>query len=104
MYYFLLWYYWWFELVQVVTVTKKGQATIPKKLRKKYGIKDKVLIEEDERGIVLKPLPSPNDDFGSLKSVFKGKSARELLEAARREETAKDKELVKRARESNLRF
>jgi AbrB family looped-hinge helix DNA binding protein len=91
-------------LVEVVSVTKKGQATIPKRLRKKYGIKDKVLIEEDEKGIVLKPLPSPNDDFGSLKSVFKGKTARELLEEARREEFAKDNEMEKRAGASNLRF
>jgi len=85
-------------LVEVVSVTKKGQATIPKRLRKKYGIKDKVLVEEDERGIVLKPLPSPSDDFGSLKSVFEGKTARQLLEEARKEEVAADKERVKRAR------
>ena len=71
---------------QVVSVTKKGQATIPKKLRKKYGIKDKVLIEESEKGIILKPLPSPNEDFGSLKTIFKGKTARELIEEARTEE------------------
>ncbi len=82
------------DLVQVVSVTKKGQATIPKKLRKKYGIKNKVLIEEDEKGIILKPLPSPDEDFGSLKSALKGKSAKELLEEARKEETAKDKEWV----------
>jgi len=73
-------------LGQVVSVTKKGQATIPKKLRKKYGIKDKVLIEESEKGIILKPLPSPNEDFGSLKTIFKGKTARELIEEARTEE------------------
>lgn len=84
------------DLVQVVSVTKKGQATIPKKLRKKYGIKNKVLIEEDEKGIILKPLPSPDEDFGSLKSALKGKSAKELLEEARKEETAKDKEWVTR--------
>ena len=47
----------------VVSVTKKGQATIPKKLRQKYGIKDKaLLIEEDGKGILLKPLPSPYDE------------------------------------------
>ena len=71
---------------QVVSVTKKGQATIPKKLREKYGIKDKVLIEESEKGIIFKPLPSPNEDFGSLKTVFKGKTARELIGEARTEE------------------
>ena len=93
-----------FVLVEVVSVTKKGQATIPKRLRKKYGIKDKVLIEEDEKGIVLKPLPSPDEDFGSLKSIFKGKSSRELLEAARRMEFELDKERVKRAGATDLRL
>jgi len=57
-------------LVEIVSVTKKGQATIPKRLRDKYGIKGKALIEESEEGILLKPLPSPKDDFGSLKSIL----------------------------------
>jgi AbrB family looped-hinge helix DNA binding protein len=70
-------------LVEVVAVTKKGQVTIPKRLREKYGIKDKVLMEECEQGISLKPLPSPDNDFGSLKSVFERKCARQLLKAAR---------------------
>ena len=89
-------------MVEVVSVTKKGQATIPKKLRKKYGIKDKVLIEEDEKGIILKPLPTPNDDFGSLKIVFKGKTAQELLKEARSEEFTKDQEWIKRVGPSNI--
>lgn len=89
-------------LVEVVTVTKKGQATIPKRLRKKYGIKDKVLIEDTDKGIILKPLPSPNDDLGSLKPFFKGKTARELLEESRKDELTKEKEWATRARTSNL--
>ena len=89
-------------MVEVVSVTKKGQATIPKKLRKKYGIKDKVLIEENENGIILKPLPSPNDDFGSLKIVFKGRTAQELLKEARSEEFTKDQEWIKRVGSSNI--
>jgi antitoxin PrlF len=89
-------------MVEVVSVTKKGQATIPKKLRKKYGIKDKVIVEENEKGIILKPLPSPKDDFGSLKTVFKGKTAQELLKETRSEEFAEDQEWIKRARSSNI--
>ena len=89
-------------MVEVVSVTKKGQATIPKKLRKKYGIKDKVLIEENGQGIILKPLPSPNDDFGSLKIVFKGRTAQELLKEARSEEFTKDPEWIKRIEPSNI--
>ena len=85
-------------MVEIVSVTKKGQATIPMRLRKKYGIKNKVIFEENECGIVLKPLPSPSDEFGSLKEVFKGKTARQLLDEARKEEFAADKELIRRAR------
>lgn len=89
-------------MVQVVSVTKKGQATIPKKLRKKYGVKGKVVIEETEEGIILKPLPSPDEDFGSLKSLFKGKTAKELLEESRIEELSNDKERLKRAGALNV--
>lgn len=71
-------------LVEVIAV-RKGRLTIPKRLRDKYGIKNKVLVEEFEQGIVLKPLPSPSDERGSLKEVFKGKTARQLLDGARKD-------------------
>lgn len=93
-----------FMLVEVVTVTKKGQATIPKKMREKYGIKDKVLVIEAEEGIILKPLPAPDEDFGSLKDISEGKTSRELLEEARREESAKEKERMRRAGTAGLRL
>jgi AbrB family looped-hinge helix DNA binding protein len=89
-------------LVEVVSVTKKGQATIPKRLRAKYGIKDKAVVEETACGIVFKPLPTVDDEFGSLKSVFKGATARQLLEEARKEEVARDKEMLKHVRAANL--
>ncbi len=89
-------------MVEVVSVTKKGQATIPKRLRTKYGITNKIVFEETACGLVLKPLPSPKDDLGFLKPFAKGKTARELLEEARKEEFAQDKEWLKRAKASNL--
>lgn len=101
---FNIWYYWWTKLVEVVSVTKKGQATIPKRLRQKYGIKDKVIVEENECGIVLKPLPSPSDDLGSLKAAFKGKTAKQLLAEARKEETAKDRVREKRVGAADVRL
>lgn len=64
-------------LFEAVAVTKKGQVTLPNRLRNKYGIKDKVSVEECEHGIMLKPLPSPDTDFGSLKSVSEGKIAQQ---------------------------
>jgi len=89
-------------LIEVVSVTKKGQATIPKRLRDKYGIKDKVIVEESECGVFLKPLPPPSDERGSLKEFFKGKTARQLLDEARKEEFAEDKELERRARKIHV--
>jgi antitoxin PrlF len=89
-------------LNEVVCVTKKGQATIPKKFRTKYRIKDKVIFEETECGLVLKAAPTPDELFGSFKEFAKGKTSRQLLEEARREEFTKDSELMKRARKSNI--
>ncbi len=92
-----------FVLVEVVSVTKKGQATIPKRLREKYGIENKALVEEVESGILLKPVPSPDEDLGSLKPFFQGKSAKQLLREARKEEFREEKERVKRAGATSLR-
>ena len=89
-------------MIQVVSVTKKGQATIPKRLRKKYGIKSKVIFEENECGIVLKPLPLPSQERGSLKQYFEGKTARQLIEEARKEEFAQDKEHQRHARKLHV--
>jgi AbrB family looped-hinge helix DNA binding protein len=87
----------------VVSITKKGQATIPKKLREKYGIKNMVLIvEEPGKGILLKPLPSPEEAFGILKPYAGGKTARELLEEGRKEDYEREKRLLKTAGHPNV--
>ena len=90
------------NVVEVVSVTKKGQATIPKRLREKYGIKDKVIVEESECGVLFKPLPSISEERGSLKGLFKGKTARQLLDEARKEEFAQEKEFERRARKVHI--
>jgi AbrB family looped-hinge helix DNA binding protein len=89
-------------MVEVVSVTKKGQATIPKRLRQKYGIKDKVIFVENECGLVVKPAPTPDDLFGSFKAFAKGKTARQLLEETRKEEFAEEKEMMKHAKKANV--
>lgn len=53
----------------VVSVTKKGHATVPKKLRQKYGIRKKALVVGTDEGILLRPIPDPSDERGSLKIV-----------------------------------
>lgn len=50
----------------VIRVSKKGQATIPKELRERFGIDTpgKVLIHEAGDKIVVEPLPSVDDMQG----------------------------------------
>lgn len=51
---------------EVIRVTQKGQATIPKPLREKHGIDapGEVLVYEEEGRIVLEPVPSVDDLHG----------------------------------------
>jgi len=81
-------------LTRVVSVTKKGQATIPKDLREKFKVGDKVLVVETEEGILFKPLPSPEEEFGSLSEIFEEETAREVLDEARAQEKLREKELL----------
>ncbi len=49
-----------------VLVTRKGQVTVPIKLRKKYGIKEgmKMLVEDSGTNIILKVVPRLEDLVG----------------------------------------
>jgi len=76
-----------------VTVTSKGQATIPKEFRDKLHIDTpgRVRFVENERGeIVVRPVKRPSELRGALASEApdQEKSATELL----REERQRDKE------------
>lgn len=75
----------------VVTVTKKGQATIPKRMRERHGIGRKALAEDTEEGVLLKPLPTPLMERGSLKALFRGKSSKEIMDEVRKEEAMGEK-------------
>jgi AbrB family looped-hinge helix DNA binding protein len=50
----------------VVTVTRRGQTTIPQRIRKQYGIKegDRLIVEATENGILFKPVPNILDMIG----------------------------------------
>ncbi len=51
---------------EIIRVSKKGQATIPKELRDRFGIETpgKVHIHEEEGKIVVDPLPSVDEMRG----------------------------------------
>lgn len=82
-------------MIRIVSVTKKGQATIPKDLREKFRVGDRVLVVETEEGILFKPLPRPEEDFGSLRELFEGKTAREILEEVKRQDRVREKKLLR---------
>ncbi|MFQ6074933.1 MAG: AbrB/MazE/SpoVT family DNA-binding domain-containing protein [Candidatus Bathyarchaeia archaeon] len=81
-------------MIKIVSVTKKGQATIPKDLREKFSIRDRVLVVETEEGVLFKPLPHPEDDFGSLRELFEGRTAMEILDEARRWDRMREKKML----------
>ena len=77
-----------------VTVTRKGQATIPKEFRDKLHIDTpgRVRFIENERGeVVIRPVKRPSELRGALATVgeeAREKAATELL----REERERDKQ------------
>ena len=58
---------------EVIRVSKKGQATIPKDLRERFGIDTpgKVLIHEEGGKIVVEPLPSVEEMQGAHAGRYK---------------------------------
>jgi bifunctional DNA-binding transcriptional regulator/antitoxin component of YhaV-PrlF toxin-antitoxin module len=90
---------------RVVTVTKKGQATIPKELREKHKITRKALAVDTKEGVLLRPLPEPLMEKGSLKDLFSGMTSSQLIAEARSKEVKKEarfsKGVVKLRRERN---
>ncbi len=74
--------------MQIVSVTQKGQVTIPKKMRDKLGIKtnNKVIIKQAKDHIKILP---PEPDLVDLAGTFvpranKGKSALKAREYMQR--------------------
>lgn len=68
---------------EVVTVTSKGQATIPKRFRERLGIETpgRVRFRENARGeVVLEALPTIEEFEGVIDDE---RTARELLDDAR---------------------
>ena len=51
---------------RIVRVPQKGQATIPKGLREKFGIETpgEVFVYEEQGRIIFEPVPSPDELHG----------------------------------------
>jgi AbrB family looped-hinge helix DNA binding protein len=85
-----------------VRVSQKGQATIPKGLREKFGIETpgEVFVYEEKGRIIIEPVPSPDE----LHGIHAGEHERgEVLERVRElkhEQKRQEEERVERLRPS----
>lgn len=77
----------------IVTVTKKGQATIPKKMREKHRIGRRALVEDTSEGVLVKPIPTPSMERGSLRTLFNGRSSKEIMGEVRKQESTSEEKL-----------
>ena len=76
---------------QIVRVSQKGQATIPKMLRDKFNIETpgNVVVYESSRGIIIEPVPTLDD----LHGVFADESPDgDMLEQVRHDRAAEKRQ------------
>ncbi|MHC1629031.1 MAG: AbrB/MazE/SpoVT family DNA-binding domain-containing protein [Candidatus Nezhaarchaeales archaeon] len=73
----------------MIKVSKKGQIVIPIEIRRKYNIKDKVIIKDDEGELKIIPLIPLEELFGVDGDIMK-EVAKEVVEE-RLEEVKREK-------------
>ena len=83
----------------MVTVSSKGQVTIPSKLRKRLRIVkgERFLVIQEKNAIRLVPVPKLSKLAGADEEMFKGRKPSEEIEATRKEWT---KEFEKRVQQA----
>lgn len=72
----------------VVKVSRKGQIVIPAEIRRKYGIRDKVIVEAGEDGIKIIPLIPLEELYGVDGDIMKDVAVEIVKE--RREEAGRE--------------
>ena len=75
-------------MTEEVLVTRKGQTTIPARLRKKYGIREGTRLEviDSGSGILLKRKPNTVDLAGSGSKYSTPREMKRLLDKMREED------------------
>ena len=75
-------------MAEEVVVTRKGQTTIPAKLRKKYGISEgtRLRVEDTGKGILFKKASSTLELIGSGAKHASVVEMKKLLDEMRAEE------------------
>lgn len=82
--------------MQEVTISEKGQISIPILLRKRYGLKkgDKLAVEENDGAIILRPLP--RNPLLCLRGIYRSEGHEKLTDLLLKERGAE------RKREKNI--
>lgn len=85
---------------EVISVSKKGQATIPKELRERFGIEapGKVLVREVDGKVVVEPLPSVEEMRGVHAGDYEEGAVLSHLQEMRREDERLEAEESERSR------
>nr|WP_254922111.1 AbrB/MazE/SpoVT family DNA-binding domain-containing protein [Halorubrum sp. Ea8] len=83
-------------------MSQKGQATIPKGLREKFGIETpgEVFVYEDQGRIIIEPVPSPDELHGIHAGEHEGGAVLERVREMKEEEKRRDTERADRLRPS----
>ena len=75
-------------MAEEVVVTRKGQTTVPARLRKKYGISEgtRLRVEDTGKGILFKKVRSTLELIGSGAEHASVEEMKKLLDEMRAEE------------------
>ena len=68
----------------VVKVSSKGQIVIPAPIRRKYKIRDRVVVTVTDKGIKITPLVPLEELFGADGQIMR-EIAREIVEERKKE-------------------
>lgn len=84
----------------VVRISQKGQATIPKSLREKYGIETpgEIFVYEDDGRIVIEPIPSVDELHGIHAGDHEPGEIREKVREERASEKRREADRAERLR------
>ncbi len=87
---------------RVVRVSQKGQATIPKGLREKFGIETpgEVFVYEEQGRIIIEPVPSPDELHGIHAGEHERGDVLKRVREMKGEEQRKEAERAERLRPS----
>ncbi|ERH03066.1 MAG: looped-hinge helix DNA binding domain, AbrB family [Halonotius sp. J07HN6] len=89
---------------RIVSVTEKGQATIPKPLREKHGIPAPgrvKFVETDTGEIVMRPVGSMREFRGLEREGDDDRPATEILQEERHRDSEHDERLVDRVSDTD---